>query len=529
MAGVDFRATETASLGLGLSGPAVLLMLAVIATLGLTGCAQTGGFDRHEATPEDPSRIFPWQWWRDLSTLSVVPGGEHTVLGSSFCPTGCRFDRHSADESRFIRIREDGEGVIFSTRGAGALTRIWIVMGDGISQTLDKKIRLRVRIDGRRRPVVDLPLSVFFSGEKPPFLSPMVVDLTTSGGGNVSYVPITFRDGCEVSLRGADQAKIWYQIVARLVDDPTGLRSFSSHEDLSEFASVLERHGRDPWAGGTYPTVGGSAVLVPGGAKTIATFQGPDVINGLIIRTSRKHWKRLGLRFTFDDREPMLIPLPDLFGIIRVNQPGARTLLFGVDRDDDLYCYFPMPFFEKATVELMRRPVEGPSRLRVEYAVRRLDAEPPDNAGYFGVQVRAGKRVPADTEVPMLNLDGNGVWVGFFSSFESDLKNSWDFLEADERVFVNGEDDPSWHGTGVEDFFGGGFYFRHSEGRPRAFSQPLHGVSSVDFLQKPAPVMYRLLLGDGVVFDDGIAAGFESLVEEGSSINTRSVAFYYLR
>ena len=243
----------------------------------------------------------------------------------------------------------------------------------------------------------------------------------------------------------------------------------------------------------------------------------------------RRHWHRLGLRFTFDDREPQLIPVNDLFGISWVNEPPARSVLFGADADDDLYCYFPMPFFDAAEVELMRRPVEGPARLRVEYAVRRSGSPPPDGAGFFGVQIRDTAANPATDVVPILELDGSGSWVGLFARFgpAKDLDST--FLEADEQVFVNGEESPSWHGTGVEDFFSGGFYFRGPDRTPAAFRQPLHGAPVVRFLGRSAPVMYRLLLGDAVVFSTGLRAELEHISVGGGSVPLRSVAYYYVR
>ena len=134
------------------------LVSLVVGVFGLAGCAQTTGGDQQVEIPEEVSRVFPWEWWRDLATIAVVPDGDRVVMRSSHCPSGCERDRHSEGDSRFIRLRDDGEGVIFSADGAGAVTRIWMVMGDGISKPLDPSIRLRVRIDGHRRPVVDLPL-----------------------------------------------------------------------------------------------------------------------------------------------------------------------------------------------------------------------------------------------------------------------------------------------------------------------------------------------------------------------------------
>jgi hypothetical protein len=470
---------------------------------------------------------MPWEWWRDPALLSVVPETGRTVLRSSHCPTGCALDRHSADDSRFLRQTPGGEGVIFEAEGAGAVTRIWMVMGEGVSEALDPTIRLRVRVDGRRRPVVDLPLPELFSGTTPPFLEPAVADRTVSGGGNVSYVPIPFRDGCQISLVGADEAKIWFQISARLVDDARGVRSFTGAEILDGLRSALGRLGADPWPGPPTTTLSGSAQLAPGEGVVIADLEGPDMISGLLVRALRKHWPRLGLRFTFDGGEPQLVPVLDLFGVLDVDGAPTRTLLVGGDGEDDLSIYLPMPFGEHATVELLRRPVEGPARIRVEYAVRTADRAPPPGAGVLKIQVRRHAPEATGRELTLLELPGAGSWVGLVADLAPASGSGWAFLEGDERVFVDGEAAPSWHGTGVEDLFNGGFYFRAANGQPAPFATALAGASVLR-RQAPRAVMARLLLGDAVVFRDGIRATLEAGPEGEIGLTGRTVAFAYV-
>ena len=493
----------------------------------LAGCAQTVGPGRSPTSPEPPDRILPWEWWRDLTVLASVPDGDRTVMRSSVCPTGCEHDRHSAGDSRFLDV-VDGEGVIFRTEGAGAVTRIWMVTGDGISEQLDPAIRLRVRVDGHRRPVVDLPLPELFSGTTVPFVSPLVVDRGASGGGHVSYVPIPFRNGCTVSLVGAEDARIWFQVVARLVADPDGVRSFTGREPSGGFRAMLEHAGADPWDGGPYPTVSGLATLEPGGSQVIATLDGPDVINGLVLRVKRSHWPRLGVRFTFDDRPPRLITLMDLFGIPNTIGATTRSLLVGADDAGDLYCYFPMPFFDRAVVELMRRPVEGPPAVRVEYAVRRLGAPPPVDAGYFHVQARRHDGRSEAGGIDVLELDGAGTWVGLAAELAPGNRRGWAFLEGDETVRVDGEAAPSWRGTGVEDFFNGGFYFRPAGGTPKPFTTALAGAP---FIRRARPRVdaYRLMLGDAVVFGESIDVGLEAGPTGDLSLQGTTIAYAYLR
>jgi hypothetical protein len=80
----------------------------------------------------------PWEVWPDLRRLAVLPQAGQVLLRSSHCLDGCRKDRHSPGDPRFLR-RDGKEGVLFEEAGAGAITRIWMTssLGNGMSVPLD--------------------------------------------------------------------------------------------------------------------------------------------------------------------------------------------------------------------------------------------------------------------------------------------------------------------------------------------------------------------------------------------------------
>ena len=49
---------------------------------------------------------LPWEVWEDLHRLPELRLGDQVLLRSSHCPTGCRFDRHSATDLRLQLNRE---------------------------------------------------------------------------------------------------------------------------------------------------------------------------------------------------------------------------------------------------------------------------------------------------------------------------------------------------------------------------------------------------------------------------------------
>jgi len=90
----------------------------------------------------------PWEIWNDLHRLADLSSSGQVLLRSSHCPSGCRFDRHSAGDGRYLRL-EDGEGVIFDEPGPGAIVRIWMTMGsDGSSLPLASDVTMRIYLDG---------------------------------------------------------------------------------------------------------------------------------------------------------------------------------------------------------------------------------------------------------------------------------------------------------------------------------------------------------------------------------------------
>lgn len=469
--------------------------------------------------------VQPWEVWKDPGVIAQVRPDVRTVLSSSVAPDGGPYDRHSEGDSRFVRV-VDGEGVIFETEGAGAVTRIWMTQGEGVSTDLDEKIRLRVRLDGADDPVIDLSLPEFFGGKIPPFLEPMVLDRHQSGGGNVSFVPLPFRAGCRISLVGADKAKIWFQVSAMLLDKPDGVISFTGLEDLSEWRRMLAHPGTDPWLAESLETVSGTVALKPGEAQVLAAFDGPDQITAIVLRMPPRRLGEVLVRMSFDGHLTVDMPLPWFFGIGRPSCLPVRSLFIGGDQGE-VYSYFPMPFHlgAKVEVELSSASAKG---FKLEFAVRRMGRAPASDVTLFNAQmIDVPASVPGRGAV-LLDLVGPGRLAGLAVTAGSTSSAGWVFLEGDEALWVDGEDPPSWRGTGVEDFFGGGFYFRVDRGRPAVFRQALHGMTCIGGTpEQPSMSLYRLMPTDGPVFQSSLRYLQEGGPTGGVPVRWRGVAWLY--
>ncbi len=459
------------------------------------------------ALPALAAAAQPWEWWRDLSQLPRLVDGDQVLLRSSHCPSQCRFDRTSAGDSRFLRVA-NGEAVIFDEPGAGAITRIWMTMGDGGGSTpLDPGVRIRIRIDGESAPRVDLPLPELFDGTHPPFAAPLALDLFASSGGNVSYVPIPYRRGCTVSLVGAEAARFWYQIGFHRLASGAGVNSFRGDEDLSGLTRALDAAGRDPWPQPQPHRQERTFSLEDGEARPVWTHVGHGELRLLRLDIPRQRWPRLRIRIDFDGVMRLELPLTDFFAVGRAPGPATQSLLVGVDDAEVLYSYFPMPFRSRASVVLIDSggPLDSLTPVRAE-AGWSTDAPAPDAAPFFA-EGRLADTADPERDVTLLSRGGAGKWVGLFLELGSIGTPARDYLEGDERVYVDGSASPAVYGTGVEDFFNGGFFF--DRGPVRA---PLHGSTYTLPTPEGETVdgMYRLLLADAVPFRGGLRVALEN-------------------
>jgi hypothetical protein len=383
-------------------------------------------------------------------------------------------------------------------------------------------------IDGAVDPIFDLPLPEVF-GVTAPFTPPLAVDRTVASGGNISVVPIAFRDGCRLSLIGAENARIWFQVTGHRLASDHGVASFTGDEDLTLWRTLLDTPGSDPWIDGdTHRWYAGEAELAQGQTRVLAELAGPDSLTGLRLDVSRAAWDAIELVLDFDGQRTAMA-LADFFAVGRASDSPTRSLLVGVDDRERLYSWFPMPFFRSATVAV-RLAGSAPGPVALGFGVRHRDQPPEADSGLFGARLEVIETSVAGRDSVIVDLDGPGRWVGLFLEAGSIGSGSRSFLEGDERIHVDGSSHPMLYGTGVEDFFGGGFYFRIDEPVSVPFRRALHGMTYE--LGDPvgrAMGMYRFMPTDGPVFGTRLRVGLESGPENLTPIRLRAVSYSYRR
>ena len=191
-------------------------------------------------------------------------------------------------------------------------------------------------------------------------------------------------------------------------------------------------------------------------------------------RDNRKIQRRLIVRCYWDgEEEPSVeVPVSDFFGMGFGEWKDYQSLPLNMT-SGGYNSYWPMPFRESARIT-----VENTSDVPVDRFYYNIDVatrtELPDKALYFHAQYRQ-TQTEEGTSVTILETEGRGHYVGTLLSMQPMNGGQFGYLEGDQRIFVDGEEELSIIGTGTEDYFSSGWYYDTGE-----YSAPYHGVTIKD-------------------------------------------------
>jgi hypothetical protein len=482
---------------------------------------------------------LPWEIWESPSRLATLDAGDVVGERSSHCLDGCRYDRSNAgpedtvDNPYPVRwlYRDGEEAVLFDERGPGAVTRIWLTTGFGVSTCIDPAIGVRFYVDGAPAPELDVPLAALFDGSTPPFTPPLALEHLQASGGYVSYVPIAYAASLRIALTHADnggtnpctgnnERLLWFQIQHHRLAPGTPMASFTAADEFPAWRAFLAHAGDDPWSGMLAP-LEASAVLAPGMTLDLVTMPGPGWLRGLRLRLPRSAYDAVHLRLAFDAATAVDMPLSDFFATPLGAGAAPRGVLAGEDAGGWLYSWLPMPFHASSAVQLVA-DATLPAAVTVDSALS-FDAAPvpPDAAPFVAVLSDA---CAARGDFALYAHHGAGRIVGVSARYHAEGVTSLGYLEGDERVYRDDAVAPAWYGTGVEDFHDGGFYFDHGP-----FARALAGASEVDADGSGVTSAYRWLVSGSLTYASALRfvreAGFAPVLPVPTC--ARSVTYAY--
>ncbi|MFC7405869.1 glycoside hydrolase family 172 protein [Georgenia alba] len=258
----------------------------------------------------------------------------------------------------------------------------------------------------------------------------------------------------------------------------------------------------------------------------------PDRTDEEEVVRSDELLRGLRLRMTFDGARTVDAPVGEFFGS-GLGEAEVHALMYAMETapDGSYYSWWPMPFLRGARVELVNTSDHtlrsGDASVTFDRDRGRAAGLADRGQGYFQATSRAGDTVDGEDWV-FLDVAGAGKFVGVNHTMEGHITsgNVRNYLEGDERVYVDGSRTPQIHGTGSEDFYQGGWYFNRQQ-----FSNPMNGAPEMETgsfgCTYQCDAAYRLMIGDAVAFGSGLRFGIEHGPEANEPGHYGSTAFWY--
>lgn len=357
-----------------------------------------------------------------------LPRGSRAVQFSSRDPSG-----GNTDHGHFTGRTEDRLQIMARVEGPGRIVRLWSANPQG---------RLRIELDGETR--YDAPFAQMFDGSLPSFAAPLA---GPGGGGFTSYVPMPFRERCLVATDAGDA--LYYHVgIERGDATPAAATAIAS--DAFESAGALA------------------------GRSRIVELEGAGEVLELAwtTRAEPAAWRDVWLEVRADG-EPLPCLAAPLLACFGVDFEGAAIDTLPLDSDADARVLrLPMPFRRGLRIDLVRQRAGAPLPFVMGTRWRRL----PEDHGRLWLHggFRRAKTLFGAPFV-VADLRGSGHLAGVFLQMSGAPGQGITFLEGDERIVVDDEREPTFAGTGTEDYFSGAWYFRGGR-----FDRPFFAVSTLD-------------------------------------------------
>lgn len=277
----------------------------------------------------------------------------------------------------------------------------------------------------------------------------------------------------------------------------------------------------------SYDRTGGnrdSIVIEPGKTAVLAEIKGPAAIHHIwtTIAAEPFYGRKIVLRIYWDGEDVPSVeaPIGDFFGVghgLNRNLSSLPIACSSEGRARNSYWYMPFRWSCKITATNEGTRAVDAFYYYVDY--RELDGLRPD-APYFHAQYRQDFPASGAKNYVILDAAGAGHYVGCNLSILQRTMGWWG--EGDDMMYVDGETEPSLHGTGSEDYFSDAWGMRQDENL--FYGCPLQ---EEDFMPGSKATVYRFHIPDPVTFKKSLRV----TIEHGHANDRRdydsSVAYWY--
>jgi Protein of unknown function (DUF2961) len=458
-----------------------------------------------------------------------------------------RGGNEGADASHFLYQLADDFNVTLDVEGPGILLfsrynhwhgSPWHYVVDGTDHIVEES--------STKDPLHPVPDSTFLP--LAPFPSPLNDTWATTRGADLVWSPVSFERNFQMAYTRTHYGTGYY-IYDQFVPGTPLLRPIQSwNENVfpgHEVLDLIAKSGTDiaPQTGAKESS--GKVNVPASGAVAVEELKGKGTIRVLsfsIPLDQAAAFKSVRLRVTWDGRRHASIDAPIALFY------GAGTLYNRDNREylvkafptsirfthDRIYlaCYFPMPFFRSARIELVGggQPIDA-----VEWQVRSMPLQEPANKlAYFHATYRDFPSPTPGEDLVLLdtgNMEGVKQWSGnfvgtsFIFSHQADLRT----LEGDPRFFFDDSLTPQAQGTGTEEWGGGGDYWGGLNmtlpfaGHPVGARSAQLAVNEEDKIESA----YRFLLADLMPFGKSAVIHLEHGGKNESTEHYETVAYWY--
>ena len=228
-----------------------------------------------------------------------------------------------------------------------------------------------------------------------------------------------------------------------------------------------------------------------------------------------------GTFYNRDEREYLVKAFP-----VHVRFDPARVILA---------CYFPMPFFRSAKIELIGNGTNDLTGVRWSARYQPF-RDPANQVGYFHATYRDHPNPVRGQDLVLLDTrqtEGGGDWSGQFvgNSFIFSERANLGTLEGDPRFFFDDSQTPQGQGTGTEEWGGGGDYWGGLNmtlpfaGHPTGARDERTAKNDEDKIESA----YRFLLADLMPFGKNALIRLEHGGLNESTEHYQTVTYWYGR
>lgn len=399
--------------------------------------------------------------------------------------------------------------------GAGCVTRIWM--------TNVPATEWLFFFDGENSPRLRLTQSQLF-GEN-------AADRPIRGGasgGSYSYLPLPFAKSLRIMLRMPNlqsNARPYFHINYERYPAGTAVTSWARSPD-AEVSNIMARAnavwrnvaqtqtalaGRLVWQKAALPAQQTTDVLTVGGKGMINTFgvklevsEQNAVMRSVLLRS-------LILEAYWDGAaQPSIqVPLGDFFcnGL----HPREFASLPMANIGGAYLCRMPMPFRRGA-----RLSIRNDGSMAVKIAISsEITADDPGDSLYL--HAAFNDAMSAGAPFRIMRTTGNGKYVGCYL-MALGMDGGWNILEGDESFYRDGGMSAIQRGTGLEDYFNGGWYYFG------LFELPQHGLLEKAVMRT---AQYRFHFADPVTFRKDLRMEIEFGDANSAGGYMSAAAFWY--